>query len=340
MKVKVTLIVGLSMIGVGIWLLTRPDIEWKLLGGTLVALGVWYLADAYRVWRRSRWRPEAKLEGVIASHLTGWHRIDLTDEGVRTKDRYIPYRSIVDCSLWRSDRHIDTACIIRHSDDRGRIIETRLKKERSLGGLSIFSDIIRISRQHGYKVAQRPNEEMAYLASRLRAIDVESEFLEPDVQHNRVSQTEDSGSWHMEHGGLMLKHSNINYIGVNEDGILSTTPGYAGPSGGSPSSVNIGQQYHIDCKIQIDTAADVVSSGKPHRKGVLKRVVDYDWAGGNLAKRLNEDTQLREMLVKAKAPAIEVRGDHIRIEDKKFLTPKLFQCLDRIAGRVRQQASQ
>ena len=64
----------------------------------------------------------------------------------------------------------------------------------------------------------------------------------------------------------------------------------------------------------------------------LVREDDYHWEGDKLAQTLNQDHRLRKMLIEAKAPAIQVEGNHIRTQDGKFPSPKLFQCLDRIAG--------
>ena len=60
--------------------------------------------------------------------------------------------------------------------------------------------------------------------------------------------------------------------------------------------------------------------------------------GHKLTQRLNQDGQLRQMLIKAKAPAIRITGNHIYIEDKNFPSQKLSQCVDTIACYIRQEA--
>lgn len=45
---------------------------------------------------------------------------------------------------------------------------------------------------------------------------------------------------------------------------------------------------------------------------------------------------IRKMLIKAKAPTIEVKGSSICIQDKRLSSVKLFQGIDRIAMHILQ----
>jgi len=58
--------------------------------------------------------------------------------------------------------------------------------------------------------------------------------------------------------------------------------------------------------------------------------VNYDWQGDKFAERLNQDSELVEMLIRAKAPPIEIRGDHIHLEDTKFPDQILLLSIERI----------
>ena len=65
-----------------------------------------------------------------------------------------------------------------------------------------------------------------------------------------------------------------------------------------------------------------------------KKTLDYEWKGGSFAEKLNHDTELTEMLKKAKAPNIKIRANHIYIKDNKIPHQKLFFCIERIAEYV------
>ena len=139
----------------------------------------------------------------------------------------------------------------------------------------------------------------------------------------------------MDFGGLKLKNSSIKEIKISEDGEIE-----GGGFASEPALPVIERKirYHTDCTVQVKPSFDIACSGTPET-GFLKRIVDYRWMNDGLAQRLNEDTHLREMLIAGKAPAMAIRGNHIRIVDEKFPTLAVFQCIDRIAEHIRQGAN-
>ena len=164
---------------------------------------------------------------------------------------------------------------------------------------------------------QQPHQEIVNLAGQLRTLDMECEFLGPDVQHNRVDAEELSASWHIDFGGLELKHSNIAQIKISEDGGRSVTPATSVMGASTFPTEERHFQYQTDCTTQIEPVFGITCTGEPMKK-IPARVVDYHWEGDKLAQTLNQDHRLRKMLIEAKAPAIQVEGNHIRTQDEKF----------------------
>lgn len=66
-----------------------------------------------------------------------------------------------------------------------------------------------------------------------------------------------------------------------------------------------------------------------------QKFVNYDWQGGKFAERLNQDNELVEMLIRAKAPPIGIRGNHIYLEDNKFPDQMLLLSIERITEHIR-----
>lgn len=345
MKLKVGTIVEIAggVLAVGIGLMFIVVFDQLMVLGIMFVMGgagmaVHALRREFKHWYRERSRTEGKQEGLLASYSTGYHRIDITDEGVQTKSLHIPYSSIRSCSFDRSESSglggKTLWCIIKHVDSEGRIRETKLREEGFYGGLNVHTDIIRFSKKHGYRLEQQPGREIAYLAGQLRKFGVESQFVEPDVDHNRVSRSGgDSCSWYMNSGGLKLEHCSIDEVKMSEGGKREKQ---SSAPYGLFSSYKFEVYYDFDCTVQIEPAPDIVCFGKSV-KGFLGRVADYqweDWKGIKLA--LNEDAQLRKMLIEAEAPAIQVDGNHIKMRTKYPLSTRLFQAINNIAGHVKE----
>jgi hypothetical protein len=65
-----------------------------------------------------------------------------------------------------------------------------------------------------------------------------------------------------------------------------------------------------------------------------KRTVGYEWKGGLLAQKLNQDRNLIHEMVKAEAPPIRVQGNRIYERDDKLPTTEILYCIERIAERM------
>lgn len=273
----------------------------------------------------------AESQQVIASHKIGFRaNIEITDKGLRVKRVNIPYSQIRECMFTRTRAGLPNRLVIRYSDQTGRDGYVRC------GGMTvqICSDITGIASRYGYRIPQRPFSAITIMANQLKAYGIESDLIEPDVEQNRLE--EESGmalvgevsvwSWQLDMGGLRLRGCNIDTINVLEAGHGQPHEQWA---------VGNTFLYYTDCTIDTEPVPNIVCQGRP-RKRYRIWIVGYEWEGSKLAPRLNDDDKLVQMLVKAKAPEIRVKGNKISFQDKKLRTVKLFWCIDRIALHLRE----
>ncbi|MBI2127993.1 MAG: hypothetical protein HYU00_02935, partial [Nitrosarchaeum sp.] len=107
-------------------------------------------------------------------------------------------------------------------------------------------------------------------------------------------------------------------------------------------------QAHFIVRKQTDHGVNYVATTKLTTKGYFssKTILKVEWDGsGNLAKKLNEDSTLNEMIAKQSVPDatiyIEPTDGAIRIRNKwknhlEFgITKELFEIYDRIAGHIK-----
>ena len=306
----------------------------------------------------------AEGQQVLARHKVGFRNtLEITARGIRDRRVDIPYSLIKECYCLRNHYRVPDRCVVKYIDKSG------LERHVEFGGraIAINNDILRISKKFRHIIPYKPSAKIVQMANQLKGLGVESEFLERGAEYDK----ETNGSWQLELGSLKLRSSSIDTIRLREIGTEKTSMVVL-PSNSyrirdkadiyylldyvldSPEisdaeydelmlelrrlEENYPQFSTPDYMIQIHNIRDIHCVGQP-RRGFWRRVVDYHWEGATIAESMNEDTRLRKMLVKAKAPAIEVKGNHIRIRDKRFPTVKLFQCIERIAGHIRQETS-
>ena len=265
---------------------------------------------------------DVESQRVVATHKVGFrNRLEITDKGIRDKRVNIPYSLIKRCSIYSYG--VPDKCAVKYIDQSG------LERRVGFGGpaIEVYSDIIRTSMQCGHRISRQPSPKIVQMGNQLRSVGIESELIEPEVEYNEQGDS----SWRLELGSLTPRGTNIDTVRLRETGQITG-------SAGMYYTAELHIQYSVDYMIQIEHIPHISCEGRPEKK-FPGRVVDYHWAGASLAETLNEDTQLRQLLVKAKAPAIEVKGNNIRIQDKKLPTVKLFQCIDRIAEYIRKEAS-
>ncbi len=107
-------------------------------------------------------------------------------------------------------------------------------------------------------------------------------------------------------------------------------------------------QAHFIVRKQTDHGVNYVATTKLTTKGHFssKTILKVEWNGsGNLAKKLNEDSTLNDMIAKQSIPDatiyIEPTDGAIRIRNKwenhlEFgITKELFEIYDRIAGHIK-----
>jgi hypothetical protein len=108
-------------------------------------------------------------------------------------------------------------------------------------------------------------------------------------------------------------------------------------------------QAHFIVRKQTDSGINYVCKTKLTTKGHFsaKTILKVEWDGtGSLARRLNEDSTLNEMIAKQSIPdatiSVEPTEGAIRIITKwknhlEFgITKELFEIYDRIAGHIKQ----
>lgn len=281
---------------------------------------------------------DIKSQRVVASHKVGFRRrVDFTDRGIRVKglikEIYIPYASIWGCTLRGP---LDFGCIVKYVDSLGRDKEAKLAHSVPYVSASfeIYAHILRICDQFGQKVIQYPDPKMVRWAEQAEYLGVECEFIEPNVAYNTASGSGDLRSWQRDLGGYILQNPSINMTKVRETGTASYqhSTGPYGGGGGWVSRIN----YNFDYVVKVSSVPRIACTGSPIKKFRV-RTVGYNWGGTTLAQILNDDVQLREMLVKAKAPAIELKENHILVTHNRFPSERLFRCLERIADHVRRE---
>ncbi len=232
---------------------------------------------------------------VIATHKVGFkNTLEITDKGIRDRSLTIPYDLIRECNCLRNWHGVIDRCGVKYIDQSGS------ERHAEFGGraIDLFSDIMRTSSRYGHKISPRPGRTIIQMANELRHHGVESEYVEPEVEHNEQGDR----SWQLELGSLKLKGSNTDTVRLTEQGQCEEN--YAStPAGPGVSFPKVIIQYSVDYIIQIQNIPDTTCIGCPKSK-FPRRVVNYHWEGANLAENLNEDTQLRKMLVKAKAPVL------------------------------------
>lgn len=305
---------------------------------------------------------------VIASHKVGFRKkLEITDKGIRLGKLSIPYNLIKECTLYRNHYGVPDECEMKYIDKSGP------DKHISLGGhsLAVWRDIMRVSEEQGYRIPQRPHGDLDKWARRLRRLGIESEFIEPDYEHC----TQSNSSWQRDLGGLRLSGSRVHAVNIRETGTITEVQ----YGSGTGTKVDTLYRFDCIIQVQptrdatcygkpvrkflrrtvdykwgsgelprevrpINTPADRLRRAKLSQTETREERDSSQHQDklslSRLAQRLNEDAHLRKMLVKARAPAIEIGGNHIRIQDKKFPSSKLFQCIDSIAEYVRKQASQ
>lgn len=312
---------------------------------------------------------------VIASHKVGFRKkLEITDKGIRLGKLNIPYSLIKECNLYRNHYGIPDRCGMKYIDKSGS------DKHISFGGhsLAVWRDIMRVSEEQGYRIPQHPDGDLDKWARRLRRLGIESEFIEPEYKHctqSNSSWQRDLGGLRL--SGSRVHAVNIretgtitevqawgqySYLTVTKvdtsyrfDYIIQVQPTRDAACYGKP--VRKFLRRTVDYEWGSGELPREVREVRPSmtlaeilRRAKLSQIETREerdssqhqdkLSQSGLAQRLNEDAHLRKMLVKARAPAIEIGGNHIRIQDKKFPSSKLFQCIDSIAEYVRKQARQ
>ena len=108
--------------------------------------------------------------------------------------------------------------------------------------------------------------------------------------------------------------------------------------------------YEIDYAVKGHVKGNeesVTAKTKTKRGGLLRKVVDFTWIGGELAELLNADQSLKELMLREEMRQmlaymdVEIKPDnkkpYVRIHQSFgwFPPEKVFECYDRIARHIR-----
>ena len=254
----------------------------------------------------------------------------VTDQAIFVKGKVeIPYNALVQIS------GPSGGCILEYRDELARQRKLRLIPYKSFHKgvfgdptkeVELYKDIVQASR---HRIRQTPDKKLVELAERLREIGVESEFMEPQVQDDLTERfggasSGTASSWARDLGGLKFSGKSMDSMRVTEVGHVEV--GHIHATEGTPgaygrmSSVSVKRCYLSHYIIQIRSSSRIACKGEP-KKRFLLRVVDYTWTGSKLAERLNQDAQLRNMLIKAKALPMHIKTNHIYSEGEKGHVP-------------------
>ncbi len=258
-------------------------------------------------------------------------------------DINIPYTAMTECNY--SQKSDQDCCSMEYKNRNNQYNRLQLHScfEDTLGALKTYYSILQISQQQGYWIGTRIDEKVTKFQERLKTIGVTSEFIESDDLYLALptSGTTSEQHWRRELGSLRLYDSDVNLIKVTESGYaaieVTHTTHYS--SNGSSYTTTTRKlvfypQYNVD--FVVETAnIQMKAHGVPVKKFAGLLMWGYEWQGTHSAERLNHDLKLIEMLKKAKAPAIRIRGNHIQLSESTLPSQTLFQCIDRIAAHIR-----
>jgi hypothetical protein len=209
----------------------------------------------------------------------------------------------------------------------------------------VYTRILQTCNDIGHKIAQYPCPAMEHFRKKLESYVLECKFIEPDVDACVLwtySSDPNVEGWEMDIGGYALENPYIKEVLVQEHGKAEYKYVSHGESSGSYEWVvekkydykylNRDPQLHnVDCRgvLQKDT----------YKLTFVTPVVDFLWGpvGASGVQRLNEDSQLRQMLMKTKVPEINLKYNSILITDTRVPSEKLFRCVERIAEHMMQE---
>lgn len=316
---------------------------------------------------------------VIASHKVGFRKkLEITDKGIRLGKLNIPYNLIKECNLYRNhygvpdrcgmkyidksgpDKHISLGGhslavwrdIMRVSEEQGYRIPQQPhgdldKWARRLRRLGIESEFIGPEYEHctqSNSSWQRDLGGLRLSGSRVHAVNIrETGTITAEqvwAQYGSYTVTKVDTLYRFDYIIQVQPTRDAACYGKPVRKFLGRTVDYEWGSGELPREV---RELPREVRPSM-TLAEILRRAKLSQTETREERDSSQHqdklSQSRLAQRLNEDAHLRKMLVKARAPAIEIGGNHIRIQDKKFPSSKLFQCIDSIAEYVRKQASQ
>jgi hypothetical protein len=184
------------------------------------------------------------------------------------------------------------------------------------------------------KNAVTGEELMRDLCEHLRQIGVNATLLEsgsPEAIGPRLKK----GPFASEQvlGNIRIEGQHIDLLQVGRRGV-----GGGGEDGGGGTEDQ--PFYVVRAKVE-GVERNLEAKGKPIKKGFFSReVVGFQWEGGDLARRLNADADLKTMVLSTGLVDIEVRCDKnnqcVRIWGYLgFPSREAFDIYDRIASHIR-----
>jgi hypothetical protein len=262
----------------------------------------------------------------------------INDEGIHvisgtSHHNHVPFGAIVDCSYLR--RLSTGICRVKYvsRDETTRTLSIwgvpGALRERggmqSLQGLTVYCDVLRVSRHQGHEIIGYPDAELPLFLERLECSGSHTPFLPCMNPSLHIWQEEDGCHWTRQLGAVVVSGNHYDQVSLSETGVAVVKPSIL--MFASQMSCLLKCMYHIDFTICGASAAHVDCCGTPVR-GFVGRLADYRWSENESAARLSSDSELTRLLKKAKAPPISIGNNLVHIDSDRLPDKCLLKCVD------------
>jgi hypothetical protein len=272
--------------------------------------------------------------------------IEYADNSIRVKRFFrrleIPYDSIKGiifdfASSWTNSAP-QYICTVRYSDRSGIDRKFKIASSSSDWAHKIYTHTLHTCERLGYEIAQEPGCEMESLGKRLEGFGAKCSFLQPNVDDCTISDKwGEQFRYSIDLGGYEIEKSGISVLRVRKNGWMEgeeNASWLTGGMNGTGSGPRFRFEYEHDYEVRVDSVPIIRCIGRPKRR-LLKGMVGYDWEGPPQSQKLSSDAQLEAMLVRAKAPVVQLVNNHIFVRDNKMPSEQLFRCIEQIAGYIK-----
>ena len=265
--------------------------------------------------------------------------VEFTDNGIRVKKLFrrteIPYRSIEGC-MFGSCSKVSFECKLRYMAVDHKLKEITVIKSEDGRAHKVYVHILQTCSNIDHKIAQYPCPNMITIRKKLESFGSACEFIEPDADAYALQNWyADFRMWETDLGGYILDNPFIKEVLVKECGkaeYISTRDTRQWYSE---------REYNFNYVIR-DSRIHQIDCGGNLQKQFGLRVVDFIWDGLG-SQALNDDEELRRMLMKTKPADIKLENNSILLTDRRRSneimvrhepSEPVFRCVERIAEHM------